>query len=158
VSSRRLTHVSPKGEARMVDVGSKKKTDRVAIALAIVTMKAATARALRRGETSKGDVLATARIAGISAAKRTPEWIPLCHVILLDSVAIDITVEKARVRIKATARCHGKTGVEMEALVGATAAALTIYDMLKAVDRGMTISAELLEKRGGRSGTWKQRR
>jgi cyclic pyranopterin phosphate synthase len=141
----------------MVDVGSKKATARVAIAEAIVTMKAGTARALESGKTPKGDVLATARIAGISAAKRTPEWIPLCHVILLDSVAIDIVVERASVRITATARCHGKTGVEMEALVGATAAALTIYDMLKAVDRGMTLSAGLVEKRGGRTGTWKRR-
>ncbi len=149
-----LTHLDEKGAARMVDVGDKEVTAREAVATATLTMREATARRLRAGDTPKGDVLATARIAGIQAAKRTPEWIPLCHGIALTSVTVDLEVKRASVEITATARAVDKTGVEMEALVAASAAALTLYDMLKAIDRGMRFEVELAEKRGGRSGIW----
>ncbi len=154
--TKKLTHLSARGEARMVDVGDKPTTDRVATAEAIVTMKAATARLLSSGNTPKGDVLATARIAGILAAKRTVDLIPLCHAIALSSVTIDLSVKATTVVITSTAHAHDKTGVEMEALVGASVAALTIYDMLKAVDRDMHFEVSLISKSGGRSGSWRR--
>ena len=135
----------------MVDVSDKATTERVARAEAIVTMKKATRELATTGSAKKGDVLAVARVAGIQAGKRTPDWIPLCHHVALSSLAVDIEVVAAGLRVETTARAKDKTGVEMEALVAASAAALTIYDMLKAVDRGMTIAVRLLEKRGGKS-------
>jgi len=146
-----LTHLGERGEARMVDVSDKATTERVARAEAIVTMKKATRELATTGSAKKGDVLAVARVAGIQAGKRTPDWIPLCHHVALSSLAVDIEVVAAGLRVETTARAKDKTGVEMEALVAASAAALTIYDMLKAVDRGMTIAVRLLEKRGGKS-------
>ena len=137
----------------MVDVGEKDITDRRARAEALVEMLPETMVALREGNTPKGDVLGTARIAGIGAAKQTPSLIPLCHGIALTSVEVRFELGETSVRIEAEARCRDRTGVEMEAMVAASVAALTIYDMLKAVDRGMTIRAvRLLEKSGGRSG------
>jgi len=149
------THVNRRGEVHMVDVGAKPKTLRRAVAKAHVTMRPATAAKLRAGEAPKGDVLATARIAGIQAAKRTPELVPLCHAVALTRVEIDVEVEVAGVTILAVAEALDRTGVEMEAMVAASAAALTVYDMLKGVDRGMTFAVTLLEKSGGRSGTWR---
>ena len=146
------SHLDARGHARMVDVGDKAVTERVARAEAIVTMSAATLDLVRRGAAAKGDVLAVARIAGIQAGKRTPEWIPLCHGIALSSLAVDIEPRGRDVRIETTARALDRTGVEMEALVAASAAALTVYDMLKSVDRSMAFSVRLLEKRGGKSG------
>ena len=140
----------------MVDVGAKPSTERVAIAGATVRMKPATLARIRSGDVAKGEVLAVARVAGILAAKRTSEIIPLCHPLPLDVVNVDFTPRTGgRLEIRATAQVTGKTGVEMEALAAAAAAALTVYDMCKAVDRGMVITdVRLLEKRGGRSGTW----
>ena len=149
--SRSLTHLNERGEARMVDVGDKASTDRVARAEAIVTMKPATQKLATSGTAKKGDVLAVARVAGIQAGKRTPDWIPLCHHVALSSLAVDISQIASGLRVETTAHAKDKTGVEMEALVAASAAALTIYDMLKSVDRGMTIAVRLLEKRGGKS-------
>jgi len=146
------SHLDERGHARMVDVGEKPVTERVARAEAIVSKSVATLDLVRRGAAAKGDVLAVARIAGIQAGKRTPEWIPLCHGIALSSLAVDIEPRDRDVRIEATARALDRTGVEMEALVAASAAALTVYDMLKSVDRSMTFSVRLLEKRGGKSG------
>lgn len=151
---KKLTHLSERGQARMVDVGDKPVTLRVAVAEAIVTMLPSTSRALKDGSTPKGDVLAIARIAGIMAAKRTPELVPLCHAIALTSVAIELEVGDGEVRITSTARANDKTGVEMEALTSASVAALTIYDMLKAIDRGMSFRVALASKDGGRSGSW----
>jgi cyclic pyranopterin phosphate synthase len=148
---KKLTHVDERGGARMVDVGDKDVTERVARAEAIVTMKKETLALATSGRAKKGDVLAVARIAGIQAGKRTPEWIPLCHHVALSSLAVDIAKSPDGLRVETTARAKDKTGVEMEALVAASAAALTIYDMLKSVDRGMTIAVRLLEKRGGKS-------
>lgn len=145
------THLDAKGRARMVDVGDKDVTERVARAEAIVTMKKTTRAMATSGRAKKGDVLAAARIAGIQAGKRTPEWIPLCHHVALSSIVVDIEGTARGLRIETTARAKDRTGVEMEALVAASAAALTIYDMLKSVDRGMTIAVRLLEKRGGKS-------
>ena len=143
----------------MVDVGAKATTERVAAAEGAVTMKAATLDLIVSGNAKKGDVIATARIAGIMAAKRTHELIPLCHPIALSSVAIDIEADTALpgLRVRATAKASGQTGVEMEALTAVSVACLTIYDMTKAVDRGMEITGiRLLEKRGGKSGVWKR--
>jgi cyclic pyranopterin phosphate synthase len=148
------THLDARGEARMVDVGAKEATSRRAVARARVTMKRETAARLRAGDTKKGDVLATARLAGIQAAKRTPDLIPLCHAIALTHVAVDVAVEKDGVVLEATAEARDRTGVEMEAMTAASVAALTIYDMLKGTDRGMRIAVELLTKAGGKSGTW----
>jgi cyclic pyranopterin phosphate synthase len=139
----------------MVDVGEKEVTARRAVAEARVTMHADTAARLGAGGAGKGDVLATARIAGIQAAKRTPELIPLCHAVALTRVEVDLAIDHAGVRIRATAEARDRTGVEMEALVAASAAALTVYDMLKGVDRGMSFDVRLLEKAGGRSGHWR---
>jgi cyclic pyranopterin phosphate synthase len=135
----------------MVDVAGKPATDRTARAEATVAMLEATMKLITRGRASKGDVLAAARIAGIQAAKRTPEWIPLCHHVALSSVAIDFSPRARSLRIEATTHAFDRTGVEMEALVAVSAAALTVYDMLKSVDRSMTIAVRLLEKRGGKS-------
>jgi cyclic pyranopterin phosphate synthase len=148
---KRITHLNARGEARMVDVGDKAATERVARAEAFVTMKKATLALVTSGSAKKGDVLAVARVAGIQAGKRTPDWIPLCHHVALSSIAIDIAPTATGLRVDVTTRAMDKTGVEMEALVAASAAALTIYDMLKSVDRGMTIAVRLLEKRGGKS-------
>jgi len=147
----KITHLNERGEARMVDVGDKATTDRVARAEAIVTMKKTTQKLVTSGRAKKGDVLAVARVAGIQAGKRTPDWIPLCHHVALSSIAVDISANEIGLRVETTARAKDKTGVEMEALVAASAAALTIYDMLKSVDRGMTIAVRLLEKHGGKS-------
>jgi cyclic pyranopterin phosphate synthase len=152
-TNKTLTHLDARGAARMVDVGGKPVTAREAVAESIVTMAAATLDALREGRAPKGDVLAAVRLAGIAGAKRTSELVPLCHAIPIDSVAIEITLlAPDHVRIAARARTHARTGVEMEALTAASVAALTLYDMLKAIDRAMTIETRLLEKRGGRSG------
>jgi cyclic pyranopterin phosphate synthase len=153
-----LTHLGAGGEAHMVDVGEKAETERSALAEGLVVMKPETLAMILAGNAKKGDVMGTARIAGIMAAKRTHELIPLCHPLLLTKVAVDIEADEnlPGLRVRALARVSGKTGVEMEALTAASVACLTIYDMAKAVDRGMTISGiRLLEKSGGRSGTYK---
>ncbi|OQA46097.1 MAG: Cyclic pyranopterin monophosphate synthase accessory protein 2 [Chloroflexi bacterium ADurb.Bin325] len=152
-----LTHLDEQGQARMVDVGAKAETARTAIAAGRVRMQPATLRLLREGNLPKGDVLAAARIAGIMAAKRTPELIPLCHPLLLTEATVEFAFDDAAsaVEIVATVRCRGQTGVEMEALTAVSVAALTIYDMAKAVERGMVIEGiRLLEKHGGKSGAW----
>jgi cyclic pyranopterin phosphate synthase len=151
-----LTHFDAAGKARMVDVGDKAATARVAVAAGRVVMKPETAALVVAGTAAKGDVLGVARIAGIMAAKRTAELIPLCHPLALSSVSVDFTVEVEAVEIVATVATTGPTGVEMEALTAVSVAALTIYDMLKAVDRGMRIdSVRLREKSGGRSGDFR---
>ena len=150
-----LTHLDEHGRARMVDVGDKPITAREARASARLRMAPETLEALRAGTTKKGDALATARIAGIQAAKRTPELIPLCHAIALTKVEVRFELQADGVAIETVARCADRTGVEMEALTAASVAALTLYDMLKAMDRGMVIEAVQLEaKSGGRSGDW----
>jgi len=156
----KLSHLDARGRARMVDVGEKPITDRVAVARGVIKMKPATLRLITGGEIAKGEVLGVARIAGIQAAKRTSEWIPLCHPLALSAVHVDFTpTGRDRIAIEAEVRVSGKTGVEMEALTAVSAAALTIYDMCKAVDRGMVISELcLLEKRGGRSGVYRHAR
>ena len=154
VSARLSTHLSAKGEVHMVDVGPKPTTPRRAVAEARVAMAHSTAARLLAGEVGKGDVLATARIAGIQAAKRTPDLIPLCHVVALTRVEVAITVDESGVTIQATAEARDRTGVEMEAMVAASTAALTVYDMLKGVDRGMSFDVKLLEKDGGKTGLW----
>ena len=154
-----LTHLDARGQAAMVDVSEKASTVRTAVAQAEVHMLPATLDAIRDGAVPKGDVLAAARIAGIMAAKRTPELIPLCHTLLLSKVNVDFTLDTARscVTIVATVRCTGQTGVEMEALTAASVAALTIYDMAKAVEKGMMITDIcLLQKQGGKSGDWQR--
>ena len=153
-----FTHLDETGAARMVDVGGKAKTRRTARASGIVRMRAETLAMIVAGSVAKGDVLATARLAGILAAKRTAELIPLCHALPLDSIVLTLTCEAVDVlRIEATACATAKTGVEMEALTAVSAAALTVYDMCKAVDRGMTIERiQLEEKRGGKSGDFKR--
>ena len=152
----KLSHLDGRGRARMVDVGAKAVTERVAIAAATVRMKPSTLARIRRGDVAKGEVLAVARVAGIMAAKRTSDIIPLCHPLPIDVANVEFTPRSGgRLEIRATAQVTGKTGVEMEALAAVSAAALTVYDMCKAVDRGMTITdVRLIEKRGGRSGTW----
>jgi indole-3-glycerol phosphate synthase len=152
-----LTHLDAQGRARMVDVGAKDETHRIAIAGARVVMQPATLARIGTGEVAKGDVLAVARLAGIMAAKRTSELIPLCHPLALTSVEVDLACvpERSAVEITATCRLTGRTGVEMEALTAAAVAALTIYDMCKAVDRGMVVTdLRLLRKSGGKSGDW----
>lgn len=154
----RLTHLGASGEANMVDVGAKEETQRTAVAQGVVRMLPATLQMILAGDAKKGDVLGTARIAGIMAAKRTHELIPLCHPLLLTKVSVEIEPDEALpgLRIKALARVTGKTGVEMEALTAASVACLTIYDMAKAVDRAMTISdIRLVEKSGGKSGDYR---
>lgn len=156
---KKLTHLDSRGNARMVDVAAKAVTVRVAVAEATVAMLPATLKVLKSGSSKKGDVLAVARVAGIQAAKRTSELIPLCHPLALSSVAVEFEFKSARtVRILATVRCEGKTGVEMEALTAVSVAALTMYDMLKAIDRGIAVTEmKLLEKSGGKSGHWKRK-
>lgn len=155
--AKKLSHLDARGRARMVDVAEKAVTTREALAEAVVTMKPATMKLLKSGASKKGDVLAVARIAGIQGAKKTPELIPLCHPLMLSSVNIEFETSAKELRIRARVRCEGKTGVEMEALTAASVAALTVYDMLKAVDRGMQITrVQLLEKIGGKSGPWKR--
>ena len=152
-----LTHLDTDGTANMVDVGSKAETERTAIAEGLVTMQAETLRMILTGNAKKGDVLGAARIAGIMAAKKTHELVPLCHPLLLTKVSVDIEPDDGLPGLKVTAlaRVTGKTGVEMEALTAASVACLTIYDMAKAVDRGMVISGiRLLEKSGGKSGDY----
>lgn len=152
-----LTHLNEDGEARMVDVSGKEPSDRKAVARAVVRMEPATAAAVAAGDAPKGDVLASARIAGIMAAKRTAELIPLCHPLGLDHVEVDgvIDAEAGTVTLTASATVHGPTGVEMEAMTAVSVAALTVYDMVKGLERGVTIErVELLEKSGGRSGHW----
>ena len=144
----------------MVDVGDKPVTSREAVARGEVKMKPATLRAIATGRTKKGDVLAVARVAGILAAKRTHELIPLCHPLPIQSIALDLEVNRARgaVEVEARVRVEAKTGVEMETLMAVTVACLTIYDMTKAIDRGMTIGRiRLVRKSGGKSGTWERR-
>lgn len=153
-----LTHLNSSGEARMVDVGPKDITLREAVASGKVIMKPETLEQIKSASLKKGDVIATARIAGIMAAKNTPHLIPLCHPILIDEISVDFDLSgKDSIGIIATARCSGKTGIEMEAMTAASVAALTIYDMAKSVDRGMTITDIRLEsKSGGKSGTYKR--
>jgi cyclic pyranopterin monophosphate synthase len=153
-----LSHVTSSGEARMVDISAKTDTVRVAVASGRVVMKPETLQAIKSAALKKGDVIATARVAAIMAAKKTPDLIPLCHSILIDEVSVDFDVSGSEsIGITATARSTGKTGVEMEALVAASVAALTIYDMAKAVDKGMTITEIRLEsKTGGKSGTYRR--
>jgi cyclic pyranopterin phosphate synthase len=155
----RLTHLDESGAARMVDVGDKPATERLAVAAAEVLMQAATLELLEQGGHRKGDVLAVARVAGIQAAKKCSDLIPLCHPLMLNSVTVDFELDAARstVRIEACCKVDGKTGVEMEALTAASVAALTIYDMCKSVDRGMQIvRIGLQQKSGGKSGEWQR--
>ena len=154
-----LTHLDARGRARMVDVGGKPITYRVCVARGAVRMSPATLEKIAEGRLPKGDVLATARLAGIQAAKRTDEWIPLCHSLPLDGVELELVPDPPgqRVVIEARARAHARTGVEMEALVAVSAAALTLYDMCKGVDRSMVIEAmHLVSKQGGKSGDWQR--
>jgi cyclic pyranopterin phosphate synthase len=154
----KLTHIAEDGSARMVDVSAKAATTRVAIAQGRVLMRPATLELIRSGNAKKGDVLGVARLAGIMAAKRTHELIPLCHSLALSSIDVDLAIDADKPAIKVTARVKttGQTGVEMEALTAVCVACLTVYDMVKAVDRGMVIEAvRLVEKRGGASGEWR---
>lgn len=151
-----LTHIDSDGTARMVDVGAKPETQRTAIASGRITMAPEALAAIRAGDAPKGDVLGTARIAGIMAAKRTSDLIPMCHPLALDAVIVDFAFEDDAVRATATASLTGKTGVEMEAITAVSVALVTIYDMAKALDKGMVIgSIRLVEKRGGKSGHWR---
>ncbi|MDO8989588.1 MAG: cyclic pyranopterin monophosphate synthase MoaC [Sideroxyarcus sp.] len=160
----KLTHFSESGRARMVDVSAKSQTARVAIASGVLRMQPATLARIRSGQVSKGNVLAVADVGAVMAAKRTPDIIPMCHSIALTGVEVEfseITVPDAQgcvgIKVLATASCTGQTGVEMEALCAANVALLTIYDMCKAIDRGMRIECvQLEEKRGGKSGVWKR--
>lgn len=159
----KFSHLNDAGEARMVDVSGKEVTTRTATAEAVVRMSAATHEAAIKGTGPKGEVLATARIAAIMAAKRTPEAIPMCHPLAIAGVEVSFETDLPRdakgrcgINVRATVKCTGKTGVEMEALHAATVGALTIYDMLKALEKGMEIEqVRLLEKTGGKSGDWK---
>lgn len=151
-----LTHLDSEGAARMVDVGGKPATARRAVASGIITMSPEALAAIRAGDAPKGDVLGTARLAGIMAAKRTGDVIPLCHPLGLEAVSVDFAFEETAIRVTATASLTGKTGVEMEAMVAASVALLTIYDMAKAIDKGMVIAeVRLIAKSGGKSGDWK---
>ena len=154
-----FTHFDKEGKARMVDVSDKAETERVATAKGSVIMQAATLALIKEGGVKKGDVLSIARLAGIMGAKRTPDLIPLCHPIALTSVQVDLTVDEPRSAVDITATCKlvGKTGVEMEALTAVSVAALTVYDMCKAVDKGMHIAdIRLTHKSGGKSGTFER--
>ena len=157
MSKDRFTHLDEKGAPRMVDVGDKAVTSRVALAEGTIRMDAATLGAILRGETPKGAVLTVAQLAGIMAAKRTADLIPLCHPLALSSVRVTLEPDEALpgIRSRAEVRVEGRTGVEMEALTAVSASLLTVYDMCKALDRGMEIGGiRLLRKEGGRSGTW----
>ncbi|HEX8207332.1 MAG TPA: cyclic pyranopterin monophosphate synthase MoaC [Solirubrobacteraceae bacterium] len=152
-----LTHIDDRGRATMVDVGAKDVTERRARARAVVRMSAETARAVEQGDAPKGDVLGTARLAGIMAAKRTDELIPLCHSLPLSFVGVEAEVGEAEVVLTAEARTTAQTGVEMEALTAASVAALTVYDMVKGLEKGVEIAeVVLLEKTGGKSGDWRR--
>jgi cyclic pyranopterin phosphate synthase len=152
-----LTHFDASGRARMVEVGNKDETVRTAIATGSVEMQAETVQLVREGRAAKGDVLAVAQVAAIMGAKRTPDLIPMCHPLMLTGVTVEFDIQDRAVLISATVSTRGRTGVEMEALTAVAAAGLTIYDMLKAVDRGMVIGPIQLErKEGGRSGTWER--
>ncbi len=158
MSGSELTHLDKTGQASMVDVSGKAETDRVAVAEGWVRMKPETLRLIVEGEAKKGDVFGTARIAGIMAAKRTHELIPLCHPLPLTKVTVDLQADTAQsaVRVTASAKTAGQTGVEMEALTAASVACLTVYDMIKAAERGVVIDGvRLVEKSGGRSGHWR---
>ena len=153
-----LTHINSKGEASMVDVSDKKATQRVAIAEGYVSMQTATLDLIEGGGHAKGDVIAVARIAGIQAAKRCSDLIPLCHPLALSKVQVDFYIEREhqRIRIRSLCKLTGQTGVEMEALTATSVAALTLFDMCKAVDKSMSIDGiKVLEKSGGKSGDWK---
>lgn len=151
-----LTHLGEDGAARMVDVGGKAESHRVAIASGRIAMSEECLTAIKAGNAPKGDVLGTARIAGIMAAKRTGELIPLCHPLGLEAVTLDFVFEDDGICATATASLTGKTGVEMEAMIAVSTALLTVYDMAKAIDKGMVIGdVRLIEKRGGKSGVWK---
>jgi cyclic pyranopterin phosphate synthase len=155
--TKKLSHIDERGRAQMVGVGDKRVTHRVCIARGEVRMAAETLACIAEGRIPKGDVLLTARLAGIQAAKRTDEWIPLCHPLPLDGVEIELTPDpsESRVLIEARVEAHARTGVEMEALVAVSAAGLTIYDMCKAIDRAISIAGiELVSKSGGKSGVW----
>lgn len=157
MSNDQLTHIDEQGRARMVDVGAKAVTERIASAIAEVHMQPDTLALVLSGDTKKGDVLAVARIAGIQGAKKCSDLIPLCHPLALTSVEVHFDADESEslIRVTATCKLSGKTGVEMEALTAASVAALTIYDMCKAVDRGMEIrNTCLVEKSGGKSGDW----
>ena len=159
MSDPRLSHIDEEGKAVMVDVSDKEVTDRVATARGAVLMAPETMRLIQAGGVKKGDVLSVARLAGIMGAKKTPELIPLCHPLALNAIDVELTLDAARnaVDIRATCRVRGRTGVEMEALTAVSVAALTIYDMCKAVDRGMRISdIRLRRKSGGKSGRFEQ--
>ena len=152
-----FSHIDENGKAVMVDVGAKEETDRTAIAAGLVSMGSEAIEALKKQDLKKGDVLGVARVAGIQAAKKTSELIPLCHPLVIDFVSIDFTLHKSHVVIDAIAKTSGKTGVEMEALTACSVAALTIYDMCKAIDKSITIEEiKLVEKTGGKSGNWKR--
>ena len=152
----KLTHLDSHGAAHMVDVGGKAETQRVAIASGRIAMSAEALQAVRDGDAPKGDVLGAARLAGIMAAKRTGELIPLCHPLGLEAVNIDFVFEESSITATATASLTGKTGVEMEAMIAVSTALLTVYDMAKAIDKGMVIGeVRLIEKRGGKSGHWR---
>ena len=156
--ARRLTHVDSKGRIRMVDVGDKPVTDREAVARGSIAMSAAARRLIRSGNVKKGDPLQAARLAGIMAAKKTSELIPLCHPLILSHVSVDLTPTRTGYTIEARVRIAGQTGVEMEALTAVAVAALTLYDMVKAVDQTMTIGEiQLIEKKGGRSGHYRRK-
>ena len=151
-----LTHITPEGDARMVDVGDKPDTDRLAVAEGFVSLSADALAAITEQRVKKGDVLSIAQLAGIQAAKRTADLVPLCHPLPIDGVDVTVTPVEGRVRVEARVRTRWRTGVEMEALTAVSAACLTVYDMVKAIDRGMRIEGvRLLEKRGGRSGDWR---
>lgn len=151
----KLTHIDENGKAQMVNVGSKEDTDRSATALGKVLMSIETIEALKKQELQKGDVLGVARVAGIQAAKKTSDLIPLCHPLAINFASVDFRIKESHVEIEATVKTFGKTGVEMEALTACSVAALTIYDMCKAVDKSVTIEdIKLLEKTGGKSGDW----
>jgi cyclic pyranopterin monophosphate synthase len=156
-----LSHFDTKGAARMVDVSEKAETERLAIATATVLMAKETLDLVLKGHAKKGDVLSVARLAGIMGAKRTPDLIPLCHPLALESVSVELTpdTQRSAIDIAATCKVTGRTGVEMEALTAASVAALTVYDMLKSVDRGMLITdLKLVHKSGGKSGTYEAKR
>ena len=153
----KLTHIDENGKAQMVDVGSKEDTDRSATASGKVLMSIETIEALKKQELQKGDVLGVARVAGIQAAKKTSDLIPLCHPLAINFASVDFRIKESHVEIEATVKTFGKTGVEMEALTACSVTALTIYDMCKAMDKSVTIEEiKLLEKTGGKSGDWQR--
>ncbi len=157
MAGRRLTHIDEHGQARMVDVGDKPMTQRVAVAECLVRMSESTLEAVREAQLAKGDALGVARVAGIMAAKRTSDLIPLCHPLPISSVEVDFELEATAVRIIATAHVSGQTGVEMEALTAAAVAGLTVIDMVKGLEKGVYLErVRLLSKSGGKSGEWRR--